>query len=511
MAHPYERLRVIEQIRRDMSKHYEILGLSPKASLDEVKAQYRRLVRLYHPDRVRDTRDRRYAEDRFKEINDAYHELLSEFQRHSGPVAAHVLPEPMFQPAFTRLAISAQSLHTIPLHLYNFGGPAQHFFVTLATPEAWSTLKEGKRLHPLRAFPRTFDLLIDGQQLEPGREYKTTIVANMDGVIAEAQLILNVSAPHDVAVSPAPLVRRQQLPLPSPRYLPRVSPATVGKVSVVTIGVAALVTVIGTFSLPGALPSFFTLLRAPTAQLAASAQLATLVIEPSPALTRISPTMTAPLAGVAASAQPTIDSLPTADAAATRQTPISLRQPAVPVATAMPPTPGSQALTKAVATSALQLAESAAPAQDEKITAAETPSQAAPSQAPTLVEMPSVTPRPTFTKRPTPTNTSRPLPHTATVAPTATATPIAAVALPANTNVLIVVPSDYNVNARATISIRSELVELLPAGSSWPAIGRTTDSLWILLALSGGRQAWVYRESVIANLDQVITLPVVYP
>ncbi|MEM7769500.1 MAG: molecular chaperone DnaJ [Cyanobacteria bacterium P01_E01_bin.6] len=52
---------------------YEILGVSRSADKDEIKRAYRRLARKYHPDVNKEDG----AEDRFKEINQAY-EVLSE-------------------------------------------------------------------------------------------------------------------------------------------------------------------------------------------------------------------------------------------------------------------------------------------------------------------------------------------------------------------------------------------------------------------------------------------------
>ena len=47
---------------------WEVLGVSPGASADEVKQAYRVLARLYHPDRNK----RRDAEARFTALNEAY-------------------------------------------------------------------------------------------------------------------------------------------------------------------------------------------------------------------------------------------------------------------------------------------------------------------------------------------------------------------------------------------------------------------------------------------------------
>jgi molecular chaperone DnaJ len=48
--------------------YYEVLGVSKGASIDEIKGSFRRLARKYHPD-VSQESD---AEERFKEINEAY-------------------------------------------------------------------------------------------------------------------------------------------------------------------------------------------------------------------------------------------------------------------------------------------------------------------------------------------------------------------------------------------------------------------------------------------------------
>ena len=52
--------------------HYQVLGISKKATKDEIKRAYRKLARKYHPDRNQDDPK---AEERFKEVQEAYDTL----------------------------------------------------------------------------------------------------------------------------------------------------------------------------------------------------------------------------------------------------------------------------------------------------------------------------------------------------------------------------------------------------------------------------------------------------
>src|SRR5208283_5454305 len=54
--------------------YYETLGVPRTASADELKKSFRKLARQYHPDVAR---DKKKAEEKFKEINEAY-EVLSD-------------------------------------------------------------------------------------------------------------------------------------------------------------------------------------------------------------------------------------------------------------------------------------------------------------------------------------------------------------------------------------------------------------------------------------------------
>src|ERR1700759_4871810 len=54
--------------------YYEVLGVGRTASADEIKKSFRKLARQYHPDVAK---YKKKAEEKFKEINEAY-EVLSD-------------------------------------------------------------------------------------------------------------------------------------------------------------------------------------------------------------------------------------------------------------------------------------------------------------------------------------------------------------------------------------------------------------------------------------------------
>ena len=86
-----ERLRARWVPERKL-RYYRVLGLEPGVSLEELKQTHKDLVKVWHPDRFADDpRLQQKAQEKLKEINEAYEQVLSDAfpaPRLTAPVAA---------------------------------------------------------------------------------------------------------------------------------------------------------------------------------------------------------------------------------------------------------------------------------------------------------------------------------------------------------------------------------------------------------------------------------------
>jgi DnaJ domain len=74
-------------------RFYELLGVRPGVSVQELKSAYRDLTKVWHPDRfTHDLRLQQKAEEKLKEINDAYEQLVS---RKTGRPRVSSQPSPV--------------------------------------------------------------------------------------------------------------------------------------------------------------------------------------------------------------------------------------------------------------------------------------------------------------------------------------------------------------------------------------------------------------------------------
>lgn len=70
-----------------MKDPYEVLGVSKNATESEIKAAYRELAKKYHPDNYTDSPLADLAEEKMKEVNEAYDQIMN--MRKNGATGAN--------------------------------------------------------------------------------------------------------------------------------------------------------------------------------------------------------------------------------------------------------------------------------------------------------------------------------------------------------------------------------------------------------------------------------------
>lgn len=65
-------------LANQLKTHYQVLGVNQESTLEDIKKSYRRLAKLYHPDKNKGDPD---AEKKFIEVSSAYEVLSDEAQR----------------------------------------------------------------------------------------------------------------------------------------------------------------------------------------------------------------------------------------------------------------------------------------------------------------------------------------------------------------------------------------------------------------------------------------------
>ncbi len=79
----------------ELDKYYEMLGVRPGASVQELKTAHRDMAKVWHPDRfAHDPRLQQKAQEKLKEINEAYDQLTAAKSGRRTPPRAAAAPPP---------------------------------------------------------------------------------------------------------------------------------------------------------------------------------------------------------------------------------------------------------------------------------------------------------------------------------------------------------------------------------------------------------------------------------
>ena len=507
-----------------MNEYYRILEVPPGASQEQIKARYRQLVRIYHPDRYANPTDRHFVEQKLKEINEAYNALVNVERSPGVPGKPQALPQPVVLPpdGLDFGSVQQGMQQSLVFQVGNAGGEAQKFTINYNEQAPWFRVTTGKRLYPDKPFPIEFVVGVNTHELEPGQRYSAWIDVTMDEVVSRVPLSVDVV---------------------QPRLLPVLSPRLVAiSVMLVLIVVSALTSNLWT-AVPNAWKNTagapaVALVLTPFANTPTATPTTAIAADSAPAALPPSQAGAAPVVQNVIASSGVVSGIATsADIATPVATPTAL-----PSAT--PTVVNNPTATVVPATSTATEPPTVAPTPTDLPTVAPTKTPlptATPTNKPTAMPMPTVTPTlaPTKTALPTATPTNEPtatMPPTATSLPTETPAPtltstatVVPTLVPTEppANILIVngtpnppnnifwamvsAPLAEDIIIRAQATTESEMVAVLVRGAQLAAVGRTADSSWFQVLLPNGQQAWVLASVVFADQNYVPTLPVVAP
>jgi hypothetical protein len=178
-----------------MKDYYDILDIPLTASPDEIKAKYRQLVRIYHPDRFSNATDKHYAETKLKQLNEAYAALTTaakgQARATDGPP-----PVPIIEPAMINFGVvPPHRRRTARVQVGNVGGNAQNVAFLYSEEPRWFTITKGRQIYADRAMPLEFEVAVNTAELEQDRAYSGWVEINMDGITARTLLQLEVGQP----------------------------------------------------------------------------------------------------------------------------------------------------------------------------------------------------------------------------------------------------------------------------------------------------------------------------
>lgn len=149
--------------------YYEVLNVSKSASEEDIKKAYRKLALQYHPDR---NAGNKVAEEKFKELSEAYEVLSDQQKRRQYDQFGHAGMKSSFGPGgfdFARDFTHGADLHDIFGDLFGGGDIFQEFFGRGAGRQ------RGDSNRPARGADLRFDLEIDFESSIFGAEQEITL------------------------------------------------------------------------------------------------------------------------------------------------------------------------------------------------------------------------------------------------------------------------------------------------------------------------------------------------
>ncbi|MBX3015789.1 MAG: DnaJ domain-containing protein [Caldilineaceae bacterium] len=181
-----------------MKDYYAILDVPITATREEIRAQYKQLVRVYHPDRFRDADDKAYAEEKLKQINVAF-QVLCGTPVQQLPTDMASAPAPLLSTNLLDFGVLAPGAkRRLAFQVDNGGGKVTSLQIRPRGSSKFFRVSPGKRLVEEQPFPLRYEVTVDTKQATPVALHQEWLEIDLDGVVAHVELRLQVAAasPH---------------------------------------------------------------------------------------------------------------------------------------------------------------------------------------------------------------------------------------------------------------------------------------------------------------------------
>ncbi|GEM_PF-3120814 len=205
--------------------YYEILDISTDARLEEIRTQYRRMVRIYHPDRFRNPADKEYAEHKIKEINEAFQVLSDPEKRRSydrrrnltdsaGSGRGRPTAQPVANPQTLDFgALPPDTQKVLSFQVDNQGGPVTSFSFAYSEHNSWFQVVQADHQRNGAPFPMEIQVRVDTSSLKPGTDHLGWLDVYLDEVSTRVFIKLRVKEEGEGAARPALPSSKVMVPL----------------------------------------------------------------------------------------------------------------------------------------------------------------------------------------------------------------------------------------------------------------------------------------------------------
>ena len=189
----------------EKKNYYEVLGVAPEASPEEIRSAYRAKAMAFHPDRLVGVSNelRRLAEERLKEIN-GVNEVLSDPEKrrkyHPEWLKRYSPPIPSVDPAGLLFDdVAAGHPQAASFLIRNQGGPYAN--IRVDDPGSWVMVTGYESLNSDGELPLRVDVRVLGDRW--GTVYSDSITVSLDDEEAKVTIRLRTKAAPTVTMTAA--------------------------------------------------------------------------------------------------------------------------------------------------------------------------------------------------------------------------------------------------------------------------------------------------------------------